>query len=185
MKKLVILIAIALFIAPILAEAKPPSDIPQGYTKPVKRVIVPRVVCGDGVKSELEQCDTTAQPPGNQCKRLTQACVPPGAAGECKCKEQLAHCGDNLVNTSGETCDGQAGASTCFDLGNQCRTAGLEGECTCCGDGVVNPGEKCDPAITPDVCAWGDTCNPSTCKCGSSKPPPAPEKLHKRPVRIK
>jgi hypothetical protein len=52
-------------------------------------------------------------------------------------------CGDGIVDGSlGETCDPPGAVQ---NNGNLCRD-----DCTYCGDGVVDPGEECDPGADPE-----------------------------------
>jgi fibro-slime domain-containing protein len=121
-------------------------------------------VCGDGIVSGNEQCDTGANN------------VPPSIAygkGVCTTNCTLApYCGDAVVNTAfGETCDDGSNLATYGDdnphvCGPGCRFAPY------CGDGLTNGPEACDngPNNVPPATAYGvNVCTTSCTKapyCG-------------------
>ena len=80
----------------------------------------------------------------------------PNTTAKCKCEPiqvgtvEVFLCGDNDVNRTEETCDGtDLGSTVC----TSCRDPKTTDECTCCGDGFVQPdsGEECEPPNT-EVC---------------------------------
>jgi cysteine-rich repeat protein len=132
-------------------------------------------VCGDGkVDGEapgLEQCDDGNQVENDGCSNectlpscgngileLNEECDLGNAnsdTGACLTTCKLATCGDHLVETGVEQCDGSPmGAQVC------------SASCTLeqCGNKILDPGEQCDDGNT----VAGDGCGP-TCKiefCG-------------------
>lgn len=134
------------------------------------------IVCGDGVRSMGESCDTA---------------IPAGSAGACP-----TSCDDGMVCTtdmlaSAGTCDAQCTSTvitTPMD-GDGCCPAGAtiadDDDCTAtCGDGVVSSGESCDTAIAagmpgacPSTCSDGMACTQDTltgagtCSATCSFPP--------------
>ena len=102
-------------------------------------------VCGNGLLEIMEACDNGA---GNSDTQ-------PNA---CRTNCQIAHCGDNVIDT-GEECDD----------GNLVDGDGCSATCviTICGNGVVTGGEECDDGNT----ASGDGCS-SACGreiCGNGR----------------
>jgi hypothetical protein len=77
-------------------------------------------------------------------------------------------CGDGIVDTPFETCDGSNDAA-CPGL---CGTNGLPCECPYCGDGVIDSGESCD-THTLGACAEGCSyqCTCTTCGDANVQPP--------------
>ena len=57
----------------------------------------------------------------------------------------IAQCGDGVVNQVGEICDGADDAA----CPGECKD-----DCTCpeCDDGILDPGEECDPSSDPTGC---------------------------------
>jgi cysteine-rich repeat protein len=95
--------------------------------------------CGNGVVNEGEECDDGNQTNTDGCLNI---CV-------------LATCGDNVV---------QAGVEACDD-GNQSNNDGCSAACQVevmtCGNGVIDPGERCDTALPAPFVGVG--CKPGTC----------------------
>jgi fibro-slime domain-containing protein len=145
--------------------------------------------CGDGYRTPDEQCDDGQDPPknGDGCSATCQVepgfhCGPGGCA---------AICGDGLIHGD-ETCDDQGRVS-----GDGCSAAckkepfttctGEPSVCTstiACPDGVVEPGEICDPpgtdgclpgckSFAPDV-GTPAVCGNSTIEAGEECDPPKP-----------
>jgi hypothetical protein len=116
------------------------------------------VTCGDGIISPNEECDPNAAPTG--CT-LPAVCRPPNDLQCCTC---VPFCGNNVVESTGEDCDGTAGT---------CPSAGAcQSDCTCppivCGNGVLEPGEECesDDDCGGAICrAPGDPLSGCTCTC--------------------
>jgi hypothetical protein len=102
-------------------------------------------VCGDGELNGNEECDGSIAPT-----------CPDKCLSDCTC----ATCGDNVVESPAETCDG-TDDSACPGL---CPGPGENFECRCpfCGDGVINvAGEVCDrhdDAACPGHCSYACTC---------------------------
>src|SRR6185369_12070903 len=88
-------------------------------------------------------------------------------------------CGDGSVNAPGETCDPPGAVQP--PSGNACR-----GNCTYCGDGMVDAGEQCDDGNANNTDACRNDCTPQppvccdgvinqageTCEPPGSDPPP-------------
>jgi cysteine-rich repeat protein len=124
--------------------------------------------CGDGSVDAGETCD----PPGSAA----------GGNGNV-CRGNCTVCGDGVAN-SGEACDdgngidGDACSNACIalcgngniDPGETCEPPGspagvsgaaCRGNCTVCGDGVVNSGEQCDDGNLTDNDGCDSDCVPS------------------------
>jgi len=98
-------------------------------------------VCGDGNLDSGEQCDDGNT---NNTDGCTNTCLVP-------------ICGDGILgNTPNETCDPPGTPAGVHN--NPCR-----GDCTVCGDSVVNDGEQCDD---------GNTNNTDTCQNDCTSPSP-------------
>lgn len=105
----------------------------EGISPPCDPEIIDDDCCGNQIVDDLEECD-----PGPYVMDDTGPCTT-------KCKNAV--CGDGFVQTNVEACDG----------GDQCTPA-----CTLksCGNGVVDPGEWCEPRGANDpecthLCADG------------------------------
>ncbi|MFH2005626.1 MAG: hypothetical protein ABI333_03455, partial [bacterium] len=86
----------------------------------------------------------------NTCNEATDTCFSPAATA----------CDDGLFCNGVDTCDG---AGTCNSAGDPCPPGTcdeLADNCAACGDGIVGPGEQCDPAAP----ASNNCCNPVTCQ---------------------
>ena len=105
--------------------------------------------CGDGIVDSGEACDD-----GNTNNNDT-------CSNSCTINPL---CGDGTINASGETCDPPGSTQS---NGNVCR-----GDCTYCGDGLIDAGEQCDDGNTNnnDTCANNCTLNP-LCGDGSINAP--------------
>ena len=100
--------------------------------------------CGDGIVNDGEVCDDGNNIDTDNCRNN---CTPP-------------ICGDSIVgNTPGETCDPPG--TPAGNNGNTCR-----GDCTVCGDGIVNDGEQCDDGNGVDTDACNNSCTPPICGDG-------------------
>lgn len=107
--------------------------------------------CGDGVANFSEDCDGT-----DAASCSSGACVEVSDQENQQCT--CAECGDGTVNAPGEICDG--------DDDIACTGGGsCQGDCTCCGDDVVNAGEECDGGddlACPNACSNDCTCLTTT-----------------------
>ncbi len=145
--------------------------------------------CGDGVRTPDEQCDDGQNPPQNGDGCSTTCQVEPGfrcGVGGC-----AAVCGDGVLRGS-ETCDdhnrvsGDGCSAACkIEPFTDCK--GAPSVCTstiACPDGVVEPGEICDPpgtdgclpgckSFAPDVGAAA-TCGNSIIEAGEQCDKPQP-----------
>lgn len=114
--------------------------------------------CGDGVRDPGEECDG-ADRGGLTCQSLGYAGGSLTCTAGCQidtggCVPLSPLCGNGLVE-AGEACDGtDLGGVTCADLGFAqgelfCRVDCSHETSLCephlCGDGVLGPGEECDP----------------------------------------
>ena len=116
----------------------------------------PGAVCGNGVLESTEACDPTAVPTG--CAEGS-TCTPAGSAGQCTCAPIST--GPCVGECTPACASGQTCSCECVSQGGQC------------GDGFLDPGENCDPAL-PNVCDPGEIClpnGPRACTCGA--PPTA------------
>ena len=128
--------------------------------------------CGDGTVNGGEFCDDGDTDNTDACRNDCTACGDGIVNGDEECDDgnadnldecrndcTLPVCGDNITDSfNDETCDGTDDA-TC---NGDCRAAGGDAECTCCGDGTVNGGEFCDDGDTDD----GDVCRNDCTACG-------------------
>ncbi len=137
------------------------------------------VVCGDGIKAPVEQCDNGAENSdtvagacrttcvlagcGDKVIDLGEACDDgnraPGDGCAATCRK-IEQCGDGILDPGAEQCD--QGANNSDTLADRCRTS-----CTLprCGDGAEDDGEECDDGNVVS----GDTCD-SNCtrpRCGN------------------
>jgi cysteine-rich repeat protein len=137
------------------------------------------VVCGDGVKAPVEQCDNGPENSDTKPGACRTTCVPAGcgdnildpgeacddgnrAAGDgcaATCRK-IELCGDGALDVGAEQCD--EGPNNSDTIADRCRT-----NCTRprCGDGTEDDGEECDDGNV----ANGDTCD-SNCtrpRCGN------------------
>jgi len=136
--------------------------------------------CGDGKLDPGEQCD-----PYKECAKACPRCPDcPGGAPltcneDCTCGGNCSEtwCGDGIVQTPNDL-----GQNECCDQletieGGQCSEGQYCINCTCqtptvyCGDGILSPGEECDPGnpaagIPPVPCPEGQECT-DDCQCES------------------
>jgi cysteine-rich repeat protein len=140
---------------------------------------VPPVVCGDGVKAGVEQCDSGAANSDTEAGACRTTCVlagcgdrvidpdeacddgnrvaGDGCAASCRKIEQ---CGDGILDPGAEQCDD--GAENSDALADRCRTSCMRPRC---GDGVADREEECDDGNLEN----GDSCD-SNCtapRCGN------------------
>jgi cysteine-rich repeat protein len=96
--------------------------------------------CGDGNLDPGEACDDGNNIDGDGCE--SDCTVTP-------------FCGDGSVNAPGEECESDV---DCLP-GATCGLPGEPDECLCsgCGDGIIDPGEECDPPLVPlsEICDNG------------------------------
>jgi hypothetical protein len=121
------------------------------------------IACGDGyVDFEAgEECDPadedsfinaclgTIRPDGN-------AACDPVACEIINDRVQCAYCGDGLIDRdAGEECDGSNNAGACPTSGEVSCTSDTckidYSLCDKCGNGIVDPGEECDPGDTGGI----------------------------------
>ncbi len=141
------------------------------------------VSCGDGIASEVEDCDPAAPQNDNCCDMVTCTWTAAGSAdpqglcsGAPECKidvcdgagvctvadetDGAACTGDGVFCNGTEECRG----GSCSSPGNPCSDPSDCDEsndvCQGCGDGVVSSGEQCDPAAP----AGDHCCNTTTCQ---------------------
>ncbi len=177
----------SLFATAAMLGLEPGDDVDALDIKPT-----PGPECGNNIREGAEQCDGTddiACPglcrvdctcpnssvpicgdnvvnlPGEVCDGTDDAACPGRCTPNCKCPD-LIPCGDNTVNHPAETCDGTDDLTCSFP--GTCRPPGAPNECTCCGDGIKQAAEVCDPqAPWPDnLCPNGMPC-PLNCICGN------------------
>jgi len=134
-----------------------------GKLKASSNIAIYPKTCSGGTNAG-RPCATDADCPSATCgspPTVAGGTVVPGFTSMTKLP---CECGDAVVDAArGETCDppgSLAGAA-----GNVCRS-----DCTVCGDGVVQPGERCDDGNGVD----NDAC-PND--CGVTTPPPPPDCL--------
>jgi len=136
------------------------------FTPPTTPVADPTIpacpACGNGLTEPLEECDGVGT-----CALASAVCLPPGIADQCTCRDT---CGTVPGVQTGEECDGDdLGGATCVTLGFPGGTLACRADCTLdttgctpdvCGDGVLGPGEACDPGgIDGAPASFGDeTC---------------------------
>jgi hypothetical protein len=106
-------------------------------------------VCGNSKKEDGEICDGNDCP--TRCDPATNACLMPTLAGS------AAHC--DAVCTVREITECKSGDGCCP---TGCKHA-TDDDCPAkCGDGIVDPGEKCEPKSTdkpcPGSCDDNDPC---------------------------
>jgi len=118
--------------------------------------------CGDAVIGSSEQCEA-GDFAGSTCESLGFD----GGALACSSSCDLdtsgcVRCGDNVLQP-GEQCDRMdLGGQSCRDLGFAMGTLACSDSCeldtgdcvpvdpALCGNDVLDPGEECEPALTPD-----------------------------------
>ena len=139
----------------------------------------PVLFCGDSIIGNTpgETCDPPGQPGGangNTCRGNCTVCGDNHLdAGEqcddgntnntdgCTNTCELPKCGDGILgNTPGETCEPPGTPAGAHN--NPCR-----GDCTVCGDSVVNDGEQCDDGNTNNTDTCANNCT-ITARCGDS-----------------
>ena len=112
--------------------------------------ITPPQVCGDGLRSGDEACDTSDLG-GASCASRGYISGLLLCASDCSFDEAFCNqCGDGLINGS-ESCDGpELGGATCASQGFaggtlRCSGCGLDTSgCTLCGNGTRDLSETCD-----------------------------------------
>ncbi len=151
----------------------------------VNTAIVP--CCGNGTVDSGETCDTAIA--AGQTGACPTSCKAPdachtstltGSACTAKCVvATITPCCGNGIVEAGENCDtaipaGQTGACPTSCTPPVCNTSALTGSaCTakcvntpivpCCGNGIVEAGETCDPPSTcPTSCTAPNKCTTST-----------------------
>ncbi|MFH1130823.1 MAG: vWA domain-containing protein [Pseudomonadota bacterium] len=136
------------------------------------------ICCGNGILDQGESCDIT---------------IPTGMPGACPttCNDNDPCTVDALAGTECLTQCSNSQISAPFHGDGCCPTganSGNDSDCPkACGDGVLDPGEKCDPGILsgygtcPTQCDDGDSCTNDTtsgggCQvtCTSTSVPPHP-----------
>jgi cysteine-rich repeat protein len=139
----------------------------------------PPAVCGDGIKTASEECDTGPENSDTKSGACRTTCriagcgdnvLDPGEAcddgnrlggdGCAATCRKLEQCGDGIIDPGAEQCD--TGPDNSDTLADQCRT-----NCTRprCGDGAEDSAEECDDGNLEN----GDTCD-SNCtrpRCGN------------------
>lgn len=132
--------------------------------------------CGDGVRTPDEQCDDGQNPPvaGDGCSTTCQ--VEPGF--RCGAAGCAPVCGDGLIR-GGEECDDNSrvsgdGCSAACKVEPFTSCSGEPSACVStieCGNGVVEPGEICDPpgvgGCLPGCKSFSPDVGP-TAVCGNS-----------------
>jgi hypothetical protein len=143
--------------------------VPQNCTA-MRTVSVECGLCGNGVIDPGEQCDSPAAFANNTCNPTT-------------CQLQGGECGDGIV-VPGEQCDSAAAFAnnTCAPPGgvtvlnvpppgthaiSQCQSIPIV-----CGNGLVQPGEQCEPPNTP-TCAADCTTITACLSCEQATTSPA------------
>ncbi len=121
------------------------------FCPPPTLVNAPIWACGNSVLDPLEQCDDGNLVGGDGCEADCTTASSPG-------------CGNGIVNLPGETCDPPG--STAGGNGGLCR-----GDCTVCGDAVVDAGEVCDDGNGID----GDGCESDCQLTGGQSQPQDPD----------
>jgi len=121
----------------------------------------PSAICGDGVITPPEECDTKANPSG--CG-LNEVC------DNCKCYSAGPVCGNKLWEPElGEVCDWSALQTGCKEGTCKKDCSACEVPAPVCGNGIVEPGEACDTA-DPKSCPLGFECAEGCLKCVASGP---------------
>ncbi|MGH7895668.1 MAG: Ig-like domain-containing protein [Candidatus Binatia bacterium] len=172
-------------------ECDPPDSTCRGGTNPVTGVktdfrctadcTCPDPVCGDGFVDPGEECDAPDSLCGNGHTCLEDCtCAPPRCGDrvldpgeQCDDGNSLAcdgcsptcrteGCGDGVVcAAAGEECDPPEEDSPGCPFARECRS-----DCTCtpprCGDGILDPGEDCEPPESS--CPFATTCT-DNCEC--------------------
>lgn len=116
-------------------------------------------LCGNGVLDPNEKCDPK---------------IPEGQAGSCPTSCDTSVCPRPVLTGSAEACTAQCttNANVCFGGDGCCpATCNANSDSDCapkCGNGVIEPGEKCDgncPTQCPMVACTTSVLNPGTGQC--------------------
>lgn len=128
-----------------------------------------KLECGDGVRTPNEQCDDGNNVSGDGCSATCE--VEDGwrcSASGCK-----PICGDGLIRGNEECDDGQSPPQSGDGCSAACREEPFH-DCTgepsvCvstieCGNGVLDPGEVCDPGIAGQEACFGPGHGANACR---------------------
>lgn len=139
------------------SETTTSGGVSAGSTAVTTTTGTPMGECGDGTVDEGEECDDGNLGDDDAC---TSQCL-------------TAICGDGILQTGVEECDGaELGGESCVTLGFSGGQLGCLGSCVhdtsgcaMCGDGNVDDGEECDDGNTEagdgcDEACMSEPCDP-------------------------
>ncbi|MBQ9817812.1 MAG: hypothetical protein IJM59_10185, partial [Proteobacteria bacterium] len=164
-----------------VADCRTPECIPASFTPYCQSTPEAWVTCNPETFTRV----TNLCAPEEHCEALANGCV--------------LYCGNNIIDTADEVCDGTAAfADTCASVLGRANALGklacsdtctfVTTGCYWCGDGMLNEGEECDTTIPegtvcPDgtsgtpICSTSCTIDYSGClaNCGNAKVDPGEE----------